>query len=191
MANGADGIYSAAPVWRKFMDKLFAGKAPEIFQRPEGIQTVAINTRTGKPLPKPYEGAPTEIFADYALAGATATKKVAGTTDTIPEAPGTTLTLEPFVTQVVTTLPDRIAVKNVSEKNLLSLELFIDAKPYKTITSKPYVFPLPPDLTAGAHTVMIWAHTGIKEDLSDTPGEEIKRVGEVENQNEEITKPNF
>lgn len=186
MASGADGIYSAAPVWRKFMDKIFAGKSPEIFQRPEGIKTVAINTKTGKPLAKSYEGAPTEIFADYALQGNTAHKKVASA-ETKVEEPGVTLTLEPFVTQVVTTLPDRIAVKNVSEKNLLSLELFVDAKPYKTITSKPYVFTLPPDLTVGAHTVMIWAHTGIKEEPDNEPE---KRVGATEDK-EDITKPNF
>lgn len=174
MKPQSDGIYVAAPLWRAFMDKALAGSPAETFQVPEGVETLPYNTKTGRPLPKTVQNSPTDVFASFAKARANQTVAGASTQNDDKKKSQNELdpnlyTIEPFVTQVINQVPDKIQVANVNQKNVDSLELFIDGVSVQVLTKKPYIFNIPEYLQNDPHTILIYPHQKTPQDPTPTP----------------------
>jgi 1A family penicillin-binding protein len=67
MRAGADGVFTAAPIWNKFMAEAVRGRPPENFPRPEGIQEVKISASSGKLVTSFTIDPVNELFADYSV----------------------------------------------------------------------------------------------------------------------------
>ncbi len=65
MKKNADGVLVAAPIWRDFMLNALKGTPPETFQRPAGIQDIAVDSVSGKLPTGSTPSTKTEVFADY------------------------------------------------------------------------------------------------------------------------------
>jgi membrane peptidoglycan carboxypeptidase len=61
MAEGADGVRTAGPIWQKVMIALHEGKPVETFQRPDGIVTATVDATSGK-LPTEYSPSTREEY---------------------------------------------------------------------------------------------------------------------------------
>lgn len=67
MRAGADGVFTAAPIWNQFMREATAGTSPEQFQAPEGIQRLFVDSVSGK-LPTEYTpSTKQEVFAENSV----------------------------------------------------------------------------------------------------------------------------
>lgn len=67
MADGADGVYVAAPIWNAFMKQALKDTPVEEFKRPAGIQTITLDDASGK---LPTANSPQtreDIFASYSV----------------------------------------------------------------------------------------------------------------------------
>lgn len=67
VSAAADGISTAAPIWKAFMSEALSGQPSEEFPRPEGIKEVQISKASGK-LPGPLtppDQITTDIFASF------------------------------------------------------------------------------------------------------------------------------
>jgi 1A family penicillin-binding protein len=69
MKKQADGVFTAAPIWNKFMREAHAtlNLPAEDFRQPDGIQRVKISASSGKLATQYTPDAVTEIFADYSV----------------------------------------------------------------------------------------------------------------------------
>jgi len=69
MRKQADGVFTAAPIWNRFMKEAHAllKLEPEEFRVPAGIQKVNISRSSGRLATQYTRDVVTEIFADYAV----------------------------------------------------------------------------------------------------------------------------
>ncbi len=70
MRQGADGVFTAAPIWQSFMIKAMAGQPVIDWPVPEGIVQINVDPNSGKPLGSGAKGGRLDPFAWYALPAA-------------------------------------------------------------------------------------------------------------------------
>jgi membrane carboxypeptidase/penicillin-binding protein len=66
MKSGADGVFTAAPLWQRFMLEALASQPVVEFPVPDGIVQVAMNAQ-GQPVQKLTARGHMEAFAWYSL----------------------------------------------------------------------------------------------------------------------------
>ncbi len=101
MRAGAEGVFTAAPIWRKFMEAAMAGQPVKDFEVPAGVIQVAYDIYTNKPVtwdsknvrmePVPWYALPKDIQISAApknlqksLIGPIGQGQVAGAVTTVP-----------------------------------------------------------------------------------------------------------
>lgn len=67
MRAGADGVFTAAPIWHKFMEAAMAGQPVKDFEVPAGVIQVAYDIYTNKPVSKDSKNIRMEPVPWYAL----------------------------------------------------------------------------------------------------------------------------
>jgi 1A family penicillin-binding protein len=67
MKAGADGVFTAAPLWRKFMEEAMAGMPVQDWPMPEGIVPVRVDSSNRPIITKIARGGRVEYYAWYAL----------------------------------------------------------------------------------------------------------------------------
>lgn len=69
---GAGGVNIAAPIWNKFMRSALVGVPNKQFERPEGIQSVKLDRRTGRAATNGSRSVTTDLFPSWYKAGSSA-----------------------------------------------------------------------------------------------------------------------
>ncbi len=67
MRAGADGVFTAAPIWHKFMEQAMAGQPVKDFEVPAGVIQVAYDIYTNKPVTRDSKNVRMEPVPWYAL----------------------------------------------------------------------------------------------------------------------------
>lgn len=67
MRSGADGVFTAAPIWHKFMEAAMAGQPVKDFEVPPGVIQVAYDINTNKPVTSNSKNIRMEPMPWYAL----------------------------------------------------------------------------------------------------------------------------
>ncbi len=156
MAQGADGVFTAAPIWQKFMTAATAAMPKREFTAPDGITQVAINPYTGAAV-QPGQRQVMEIAANYSAPAAP--PAVAE-----PEEPQPVYAFEPAAIVGVTngeTLPASAAIivsARVDARFGTRASLYVDGTLLSSLPGPDYSWQVPAELmTPGSHTFSLIA----------------------------------
>lgn len=176
MHAGADGVVTAAPLWRAFMEAALKGTPAEEFAEPDGITRLAINPSTGKVVKGKAKSGKLEVFASYAIPyedfQLPAVKPKKSTTGTAKPNFGAvidgneeaTAILEPWAGKTVLNTPFDIKVYTGTSTDDTVVKLTLDGKPLATLMEAPFLYTVHDLLPNGPHTLSATAvHFGILE----------------------------
>lgn len=159
MKPGADGVFTAAPIWNKFMSEALKNVPPSNFAEPYGISRVAVDSR-GRIIKPRSVRQKMEVMADYAIPvvaiNPIAPRVLSVRAPKVPQDSNgaeTTVILEPYANQIIKTNPFEVKVYTGSSTLETTVDLLIDGKIVATKTTAPFLFTVPDNLKNGWHTL--------------------------------------
>jgi membrane peptidoglycan carboxypeptidase len=160
MAKGADGAFSAAPIWHQFMESALQDTYKEVFVRPSGIAEYKINPYTGK-LAGSGQRTQVEIASDYTELSA---PNLTLTGQVEPVGPAITYEFSPVKFMGITsgevwkTEGLKIIAVQAEENFGTRASLYVDGNLYSSIQGPNFYWQLPSDLlTPGEHLLKVLA----------------------------------
>ncbi len=172
---GSDAVVTAAPLWHAFMEAALAGTEPEQFTEPDGITRLTVNPSTGKVLTAKNAKGKQEVFASYAIPYESfqlPTRKIKkpvvvkkpNYNDLLESGEESTVILEPWENDTVTTTPFSVKVYTGTSTAETTVELLLDGKVIAKSSEAPFLFTISDLLTNGTHTLTAKAvHFGLLE----------------------------
>ena len=175
MRQGADGIFTAAPIWNAFMTEASKDTPVEEFTEPYGIVRAAVNNK-GAIIKRPAKSAPQEIFASYAvpiddikIPAPRQPKLIKPTVAGATDSGESTVILEPFGNSVITKTPFEVKVFTGTSTLETKVDMLIDGKVVASKDTAPFLFTIADKLKNGWHTITARAtHFGVLESSYST-----------------------